>query len=374
MGQNTGIEWTDATWNPVRGCTRVSEGCRNCYAERVAARFSDAGQPYHGFAERGRPGSKWTGAVAAIPAQIALPFRWQKPRRIFVNSMSDLFHEALPDHIIDEIFAVMALNPQHIFQVLTKRADRMRDYMSRRETAGQFGPDRHGSILRACSPFLTTYRLADPKRPELWTPQGRCKALEFAWPLPNVWLGVSVEHQEAADERIPHLLQTPAAKRFLSCEPLLGPVDLMNDGNGPLCGQEPTFAEIKGPNAIHFLRHGGPRVDWVIAGGESGPAARPSHPDWFRALRDQCVAASVPFFFKQWGEWVPWQPGQEQTTQCQDGRSMRRNGLPDIGLADNHLRWNDDLTFSGAPCVHERVGKKAAGAMLDGREWREVPA
>ncbi len=182
----TSIEWTDTTWSPTRGCSRVSEGCVNCYAERMAARFSGPGRPFHGFAKDG----KWTGKVELIPSKLDDPLRWRKPRRVFVNSMSDLFHEALPFDAISEVYARMACSPQHTFQVLTKRPRRRLEYS-------------RGGMLEA---FMGGDH-------------------ETIWPLPNVWEGVSVEDQATADERIPLLLETPAAVRFVSYEPALGPVD-----------------------------------------------------------------------------------------------------------------------------------------------------
>jgi protein gp37 len=288
MGERSAIEWTDATWNPVRGCTRISEGCRNCYAEGVAARFSGSGQPFEGFADLGRSGSKWTGKVELIPGMLGAPLRWKKPRRIFVNSMSDLFHEALPDEAIDRAFAVMLLAPQHTFQILTKRSDRMRAYLSALVCDDGFRP-----YVRRPG-----WKSRDPRDGDrvLLLRDGQ------TWPLPNVWLGVSVEDQTTADARIPDLLATPAAVRFLSCEPLLGPVDLRewvgtvhhHPDNDPHATS--TRAVVRAARAAM-----GPTIDWAIVGGESGPGARPMHPDWVRSIRDQCTAAGVAFFMKQWG-------------------------------------------------------------------------
>ena len=315
MADKTAIEWTDATWNPVRGCTRVSEGCRNCYAEGVAARFSGPGQPFHGFADRDRAGSKWTGKVALVPTMLDIPLRWKLPRRIFVNSMSDLFHEHLRDDESDQVFAVMAMAPWHIFQVLTKRPDRMRRYMT-------------DPLMMACV-VSAINKLGGAGRPVDLT-------------FRHVWLGTSAEDQPRADERIPHLLATPAAIRFVSLEPLLGPIDLtriiypkfrQRDENDPFMAYDALRGHMIGPDDIGLSK-----LDWVIAGGESGPGARPMQPDWARGLRDQCVAADVPFFFKQWGEW---QPGDGDTAY---GQQMYK------------------------------VGKRAAGAELDGREWRQFPA
>jgi len=317
MADQSQIEWTDATWNPIRGCSRVSEGCRNCYAERVAARFSGVGKPYEGLVRRSPSGAGgWTGEVRFIEDRLADPLHWKKPRRIFVNSMSDLFHEKVQDEWIDRIFAVMALCPQHTFQVLTKRPERMREWFD--------NTGRDGVAVTAKYPEFEAFK--------------RVSLAETMWPLPNVWLGVSVEDQTTADERIPLLMQTPAAVRWVSYEPALGPVDF----NNYLPPDLNAFTDWKG-------------LDWIVAGGESGPGARPTHPDWFRSVRDQCVAAGVPFFFKQWGAWSPgWQASQIKSgslihTPCQ--------------LLDHE----------GCTVGAFRVGKRAAGRLLDGREWNEFP-
>lgn len=382
MSDKTGIEWTDSTWNPIRGCSRVSEGCRHCYAEQVAARFSGPGQPYEGLADPARSGSKWTGRVALFENVLPQPLKWKRPRRIFVNSMSDLFHENLSDDQIDRVFAVMALAPQHSFQILTKRPERMQAYMLERwqgtpaqEIAGFSIPaggetGRRGQVEIACEPFLEMLGLVDTEQDHLWTPDGKCKAMQWNWPLPNVWLGVSVEDQKAADSRIPLLLQTPAARRFLSCEPLLGPVDLTNvKPPGSLIAEDAHgWSAIWKGNAI-----GRPCIDWVICGGESGRDARPMHPDWARGLRDQCSAAGVPFFFKQWGEWAP-QVG------AVDGWTIDDD--PEISRFD-HRDWEGDhwgepykpiWCDERADDTVSRIGKKRAGARLDGIEHKEWPA
>ena len=237
MSDRTSIEWTDTTWNPVRGCSRASSGCEHCYAERMASRFCGPGEPYEGLARRAP--ARWTGEVTLVPRVLAEPLKWRKARRVFVNSMSDLFHAALTDEQIAAVFGVIAATPQHTYQILTKRPERMRAWCA--SAAHDGGQD---------------------------------------WPLVNLWLGVSVEDQQRADERIPALLATPAARRFVSCEPLLGPVRF---------------------NDVPVLRrvNAGPQLDWVIVGGESGPGARPMDEDWVRAIRDQCKAAGVPFFYKQ---------------------------------------------------------------------------
>lgn len=265
----TKIEWTDATWNPIRGCSPVSDGCRNCYAARVAHRFSGPGEPYDGLADWRGGRAVFNGTIKVVDAVMDQPLRWKRPRRIFVNSMSDLFHENVPFKVVDEVFAVMEDAHWHTFQVLTKRPERALQWFSGLEPKGD--------------------------------------------PLPNVWLGVSVEDQKAANERIPLLLACPAAVRFLSCEPLLGPVN----------------AQVHESLAGMRSRSRAVAVDWIIAGGESGPGARPMDAAWAKSLRDQCTASGVPFLFKQWGE--------------HDERG-------------------------------ERVGKKAAGRLLDGRTHDEFPA
>lgn len=196
----TEISWTDRTWNPIRGCSRVSEGCRFCYAEGVAYRFSGPGQPYEGLARKVNGRAAWTGKVRLVESALTEPLSWRKPARIFVNSMSDLFHEHVSDEFIAAVFGVMAAAPQHTFQVLTKRAERMREVVSALSV----------ELVRECTLKLT----------------GRMIRGDWMLPLPNVWLGVSCEDQQRADERIPLLLQTPAVVRFVSCEPLLGPIDL----------------------------------------------------------------------------------------------------------------------------------------------------
>jgi protein gp37 len=285
MGADTSISWCDATWNPIRGCSRVSDGCTRCYAERVAARFSDPGQPYHGLARRVNHQPRWTGEVRLIAEHLADPLRWRRPRRIFVNSMSDLFHEKLTNEQIAAVFGVMAACPQHTFQVLTKRANRMRWWFEWLETAAPgYGLNKLGVCVHE-----GTEHCPPGKRPgvtnDMWH---RIRGNE--WPLPNVWLGVSVENQEAADERIPELLDTPAAIRFLSCEPLLGEVSIPSYLRGT--AQHSAIAAYAGLTDE-------PGIDWVIAGCESGPRARPCDVAWLRSLRDQCAAAGVPFFLKQ---------------------------------------------------------------------------
>lgn len=296
MSDRTGIEWTDSTWNPVRGCSLVSEGCKNCYAMHVAARFSGPGQPYEGLARRRSNGEpQWTGEARVIEKQLLDPLRWKKPRRVFVNSMSDLFHESLADDQIDRIFAVMALADRHTFQVLTKRPARMSRYLSwvglRKRIA-----NRANAIMRASRSTGGFDRALSHRF--LWSDMEHAQPGEWCnrlsgiaddqWPLPNVWVGTSVENQAAADERVPALISTPAAVRFLSCEPLLGPLDL-----SPYMGVAPN---ITGDGIMRFSD-----LDWIIVGGESGPKARPCRVEWIEDIVLRCRNSGVPVFVKQLG-------------------------------------------------------------------------
>lgn len=277
MSTKTGIEWTDATWNPVTGCSKVSQGCKHCYAERDWARLS---------APRPQP-NIYTGRaftdVQCHPERLYQPLLWSKPRRIFVNSMSDLFHEAVPDDFLPDVFAVMAAARRHVFQVLTKRATRLREVLN------------DGVFVDAVA--TTARQIYGHEIPE---------SGDF-WPLPNVWLGVSVEDQATADERIPLLLDTPAAVRWLSAEPLLGEIDITTHlwGRATPCAGCPKNADCDCEFMARNEIPDEPALHWVVVGGESGPHARPMHPDWPRSLRDQCAASGVAFLFKQWGEWAP---------------------------------------------------------------------
>ena len=295
------IEWCDRTWNPVIGCTPISPGCANCYAKRMAERFAgpwglDPKDPF---------------AVKYHPERINDPLRWRKPSKIFVCSMSDLFHEEVHGAWMFDVMLTISQAPEHTFLVLTKRADRMKTFMDAYYS--------HGHEL-----------------------------------LLNLWLGVTAEDQEQADKRIPILLQIPAAKRFVSVEPMLGPVDLTgyhhfehpdNEGYGA--------AMISG-------------LDWVICGGESGPDARPMHPEWARGLRDQCQAAGTPFLFKQWGEWAPF---YDRDKDDPDWKNVPKESKQFcyVNLAGGHGFHGERLVY------FQRVGKKAAGRLLDGELWDQYP-
>ena len=298
---DTSIEWTQKVWNPVRGCSRVSRGCERCYAEKQAHRFSGTGQPYEGLTKLTSDGPRWTGIVRFVPDQLNVPMKWRKPVRVFVNSMSDLFHESLDFEDIWKVFDMMSMAHQfrgHIFQILTKRPARMKEFVE-----------------------WVAVELRKIKESK--------SGMTIAWPPLGVWLGVSVEDQKSAEERIPILLETPALIRWLSVEPLLGPVLLKR-----------------------WLDKG---IHWVVAGGESGHGARPMHPRWARVIRDHCEFAGVPFFFKQWGNWIS--VDQLEYIMQQGERFERRP----------KEYWFDDCTI----CFE--VGKKFAGRLLDGREHNEYP-
>jgi protein gp37 len=443
MGQKTGIEWTDATWTPIRArvkadavqiaeakgytsffrrvdniahpipifqpgkvgphCERVSPGCEHCYSETNNGRCL----PNNGT---GLPFDRRARELVDIFLDekiLAQPLHWRSPKKVFVCSQTDLFGEWVPDEVIDRVFAVMALCPQHTFQVLTKRAGRMMSYLKKsdlrkkiaREANVMMRSDRRAGDSDALSHVFTWGRLKHAEVGEyvnyLAGIADRC------WPLPNVWLGVSVEDQKRADERIPLLLQTPAAVRWISAEPLLGPIDLahidwveeMKRDYAQKCEQ------VKETENEHILRDllDGVRlcqweegrawrnsltgawfdgwdgdsnpepthstIDWVVAGGESGPGARPMHPDWVRSLRDQCQAAGVPFLFKQWGEWAPHPHPPKHGTNTGAGIFLRPDGV-----------WGNQGDFwDGKAQAMDRVRKHVAGRMLDGREWNEYP-
>jgi protein gp37 len=385
MSDKSAIEWTDATWNPTRGCTKISPGCARCYAETFAERFRGvAGNPYErGFDPR------------LVPEKLHEPLKWRKPRRIFVNSMSDLFHEDFPDEYIDQVFAVMGVAHWHTFQVLTKRADRMAAYFAEtwqvpaQPAARAYDIDilerpahvenRWDRINRACDDIPSEV-LGD----HCWDGEDSLIGRP-AWPrapYPNVWLGVSVENQKYADARIPHLLKTPAAVRFLSCEPLIGPVDLtqfLTDEPSFTINTLARFYRTPDGKASEFNSDGDGKtydrvvknplpLHWVIVGGESGHGARPMHPDWARSIRDQCQAAGVPMLFKQWGAWAP--VGGDTPRGLKLIHAHARGGhTPAIS------RHEPGCPCDGMPSDVPMVlaGKKAAGRLLDGRTWDEFP-
>lgn len=365
MADKTSIEWTrgpdgspGATWNPITGCTLVSEGCRHCYAAQLAATRLKNHWSRAGLARLNAAGeAKFTGEVRFNEQWLDQPLRWTRPRRIFVCAHGDLFHEDVPDEWIDAVFAVMALARRHTCQILTKRPERAAAYL---KTEPDMLRDRWYRAVRAgqwCVSVAEAYAAIHPHASD------EIRALHHreapVWPLPNVWLGTSVEDQATADARIPHLLAAPAAVRFLSAEPLLGPVDLTE-----IAVPRP---DLQASVILDVLRGwGGPinRLDWVIVGGESGKHARPMHPDWVRALRDQCQAAGVAFFFKQWGEWAPSSP--------EEARGNPRYGMKGL-KGYPHVARREELTPEAGAAFVEHKGKKAAGRVLDGRTWDETP-
>ncbi len=346
MPNATNIEWADLTINPTRGCSHCSPGCDNCYAERFAARLAHNPQTAHAYAGLVDEKGKWTGKVSPLHDLSVFHRLPKKPCRIFVGSMTDMFHPALDDNEGQGMRAMLKLFgefPQHTFMLLTKRPERMRRYI-------EWIIAQDGDLP------------------------------------PNLWIGVTVCNQAEADTKIPVLLQTPAAKRFVSIEPMLGPVDLTHM-DADAAGHQ-SWCWINSLTGRHTDMgrpcSDVPKLDWVICGGETGSGARPMHPDWVRSLRDQCKAAEVPFFFKSWGEW---------------GATAYRldTGLPSFGMFESFIHYcnkaptwmhkgdklicpDGHIPTHGAEegksypmCIVRRVGKKRAGRLLDGREWNEVP-
>ncbi|ULK98877.1 phage Gp37/Gp68 family protein [Bradyrhizobium sp. I71] len=370
MADRSKIEWTDASWNPIRArnlktgkvgwhCEHATTGCEHCYSEGFNKRFG-TGLPF-------KPGHRKDIEIFLDEQMLTQPLRWKKPRKIFVCSMTDAFADFVTDQMLDKMFAVMALAPQHTFQVLTKRAGRMKKYFDRYD----------GGRDHNCADFV-----ADAVAVLLGKPGARgadrYNGKSPAWPLPNVWLGVSAERQQEANERIPELLATPAAVRFVSIEPMLDRISLHAINLGT---REPLDA-LRGvqcvPDDSADGDHNKPiaKLDMVIVGGESGAKARPVHPLWVRDFRDWCKTTDVAFFFKQWGEFLPWSqfngaaiedhPEQTRfrTMEWEDGR------WNDVGFP----MWCDtvDGNIDDEQCVG-RVGKAKAGRLLDGVEHSAFP-
>lgn len=334
----TTIEWTEETWNPTTGCDRVSPGCDNCYALKMAGRLKAMGQAK--YQRDGDPRTSGPGfGLTVHPDALDLPSRVKKPTTFFVNSMSDLFHPEVPAEFILNVWETMSRCRRHTFQILTKRPQRMAKLVD--SLAWNWDGDEHGG-----EPFI-------------WPGPSSgvdCTGEDFEWfpteedadgggeqPLPNVWLGTSIE-SDRYTFRADHLRATPSAVRFLSLEPLLGPLPSLD-----LTG-----------------------IDWVIVGGESGPGARPMHPDWVRDIRDCCVTAGVPFFFKQWGEYGPEGPEDRLVIVADDGTVYRRGELdwPDGPRRGEAIRSGHN--HANLTALY-RVGKKVAGRELDGRTWDEMP-
>lgn len=277
---DTSIQWTDKTWNPVRGCSLVSAGCQNCYAMKMAHRFSGKGQPYEGLTEMSKHGPRWNGTARFVPEMLDVPLRAKKPATWFVNSMSDLFHSDISFEQIAAVFGVMASCQSQTFQVLTKRPERAAEFFAWANDQAPAGKPLQTCLMAVLDYEREHHRMSDEG--PLHTK--RCADPDGPWPLPNLWLGVSIEDQEAADKRIPILLTLPAAVRFVSAEPLLGSVDLLTAAfNGA-----DSFGSMAG-------------IDWVIVGGESGHGARVCNVSDIRSVVEQCKRASVPCFVKQLG-------------------------------------------------------------------------
>lgn len=281
MGDRSEIAWCDSTWNPTRGCSRVNPDCDSCYAIREAHRHDHPGGSYEGLTTLRRDRTDWSGVVRFVPKQLSLPLRWRDPRRIFVDSMSDLFHPSLSNEEIAAVFGVMAACPQHTFQLLTKRPKRAREWFEWLLTQRGWGPE--GGAAGTCA-RLTRERLplATPRVVAALHAHGK------RWPLPNVWLGVSAGHQKAADAFIPELLRCPAAVHWVSLEPLWERVVLKRDW----LVRYPDWLQA---GELH------PHLGWAVMGGESGHDARPSDLDWYRSLLRQCNGTDCYPYMKQLG-------------------------------------------------------------------------
>jgi len=368
MSANTKIEWTDATWNPITGCSVISPGCKHCYAMQLAGTRLKHHESRAGLTQDTSAGPVWTGEVRLNSQWLDQPIRWTKPRMIFVCAHADLFHESVPDEWIDIVVGIMWAclynrhgKPGHIFQVLTKRAARMRDYFStdRREAWARAAVNYGGGI----------------------DPDGIYYQVMYAeGPHPRIWLGVSVEDQKRADERIPELLATPAAVRWVSAEPLLGPVDLV-----PYMGFRTVKCGCGFKRDEHFLVGATskferclecgkrttslPSLDWVVSGAESGSKARPSNPVFFRSLRDQCAASGTAYLHKQNGEFADMQTARiVQSGPVMDSKGNVADWMRQaVEFSDGRSAVVRAHTFDGhSTDLMYRVGKKAAGRLLDG--------
>lgn len=337
--------WWTKSWNPITGCTPCSPACANCYAEALHT------QRHKALLAGKKMASCYSTPFAMVrfhPERLTDPLHWKKPQMIFVGNMGDLFHDAVVSFaFLDRIFATMARCPQHTFMLLTKRPELVHEYLTFNNR------------------FENVWMCARPNR------------IAHTWPLPNVWLGTTIWDQASADRAVPILLDTPAAKRFVSVEPMLGPVDLTainmeNEGYysglyiNSLITSTGNYGETYGQVPDWY------GLDWVICGGETGANARPMHPDWPRSLRDQCTSAGVPFFFKQWGEWeiASYENGHKNPYMEFNGASWVHND----GLVNGPSSKREDGREDTNPYAMVRVGTRKAGRVLDGQEWSEVPA
>lgn len=388
---DTTIEWTSKVWNPIRGCSLVSQGCRSCYAMKQAYRFSGPCQPYEGLVRMGANGPVWTGRLREVPEKLGEPLSWRKPVKIFVNSMSDLFHSEVSNEFIAAVFAVMAASPRHTYQILTKRPERalawfasVADDPADKVSAGLSAIDWDEEAVCAVANYINGFARWSGS-PEDGNPlDGSVRR----WPLPNVHLGVSIEDQSTADERLPLLSKFPTVVPWVSYEPALGPVDF---------GRWMHPFEVSRDDEGNDLGSagGGSFIGWLVCGGESGTGARPMHPSWARGARDQCDAAAVPFFFKQWGAYEPMTDAEAwssyMVTESDDLRGdskgvviLHPDGTLETSkptrewwtLCDEMLAPDpqvDDPGFLEGPVAMHKVGKAIAGRELDGRTWDEFP-
>ncbi len=349
--------WWERAWKLVEGCSHVSPGCDHCWSAREANMRANnpnakIKEQYAGLTE----GVRWNGQIRLMEKNLDLPLRAKNPQVWAV--WNDLFHEDVSDEFIDLAFGAMALCPQHTFLVLTKRPERMMNYMCAELTHCKFPTFPHektierytrgqeiGMHLRGCgSDMLWSTKAERERKSDIGC------AMQFSgehWPLPNVYLGVTAENQDLYDQRVQYLRQIPAVVRFISYEPALGPLVMRKKAADEKEIIQAAFMGL----LDDYSRPVEKGIDWVICGGESGPGARPMHPDWVRGLRNQCVAAGVPFFFKQWGEWLPQKEWLKQETD-----------------PDAERKW---VRMDGLRMF--RVGKKAAGRLLDGQEWSQWP-
>lgn len=361
MSDKSLIEWTDATWNPITGCSVISPGCTNCYAMQLAGTRLRNHPSRVGLTRESAGRNVWNGTLRFNQTWLEQPLAWTRQRMIFVNAHGDLFHEAAERWWIVEIFAVMIAAHHlhgHTHQVLTKRAERMHALLN--------DPEFWDDVMGAADSYVMDR--VDPLNRRSDDARATMRDYHVDSPPPGIWLGVSVEDQRRADERIPLLLQTPAAVRWLSCEPLLGPVDLNSiprlgrpvNSSAPQIG---AFAKWQQSPMRAKLRDG---VDWVVVGGESGHSARPMHPDWARSLRDQCAAGGVPYFHKQNGQWIEIEP----VAGGDLGGDMRRGDVrivkADGSDGDGHCRRGDAL-------MRRVKNKHESGRLLDSVEHNGMP-
>ncbi|WP_070017734.1 DUF5131 family protein [Streptomyces nanshensis] len=392
MGANSRIEWTTRTWNPTIGCRRVSSGCDGCYAigeanirksnpnPKVADAF--AGTVHH--ADDGR--LDWTGHVNLLPQRLPQPLKWKKGERVFVDSLCDLFYDEIPVDYVAAVFAIMALTPQHTYQILTKRPRVMAAMLADECTCGA----GHAPGTHFRSEMAWAVSAANPNGIPGVPDDAEELVNSATWPLPNVHLGISAEDQKTANLRIPHLLHTPAAVRFVSLEPLLGPISLTRL-QLPTEARKPTEIVYDVLRARYgtgeWYAHTAARLDWVIIGGESGsadatetrPAARPPHPKWFRSLITDCALAGVPVFFKQWGNWSDDPPADE------NGKPTPSRSV--VVATDGTVYEHEDLSYPDGPRRREALDAGHARASLtamywhpkkpapviDGAKWQQFP-